>query len=141
MRSASEVAAAVQAGALSAEAAVREALTRAEATQALNAFITLLPEALERARALDARRAAGGTLGPLAGVPVVVKDNFCTAGVRTTAGSKSLANSSHPIAPRWWNGSRLQDAVVIGKTNLDEFGMGSSNENSAFGPDAQPLEP
>jgi len=138
MRSASETAAAVRSGELSAEASVREALGRAEATGSLNAFITILPEALGRARDLDARRAAGETLGPLAGVPVALKDNLCTAGVRTTAGSKSLAGFVPPYSATVVARLEAAGAVVIGKTNLDEFGMGSTNENSAFGPVRNP---
>ena len=141
MMTASETAAAVRAGALSAEAAVRDALARAESASALGAFITLLPEAVARARALDARLAAGETLGPLAGVPVAVKDNICTLNVRTTAGSKSLATFVPPYNATVVARLEAAGAVVIGKTNLDEFGMGSSNENSAYGPVRNPWNP
>lgn len=141
MKSAFEIAAAVRAGELSAEASVREALARAEAAGALGAFITLVPEALSRARALDARRAAGETLGSLAGVPVAVKDNLCTAGVLTTAASKSLEGFVPPYSATVVARLEAADAVVIGKTNLDEFGMGSSNENSAYGPVRNPWNP
>ena len=132
------MAAAVRAGELRAEDAVREALSRAEAARELNAFITLLPEAVEKARALDARRAAGDLLGPLAGVPVAVKDNICTEGVLTTAGSKSLAGFIPPYSATVVERLEAAGAIVIGKTNLDEFGMGSTNENSAFGPVKNP---
>lgn len=142
MKSASEtafgMAAAVRAGELRAEDAVREALSRAEAARELNAFITLLPEAVDKARALDARRAAGDLLGPLAGVPVAVKDNICTEGVLTTAGSRSLATFVPPYSATVVKRLEAAGAIIIGKTNLDEFGMGSTNENSAFGPVKNP---
>jgi aspartyl-tRNA(Asn)/glutamyl-tRNA(Gln) amidotransferase subunit A len=136
-----EIAAAVQAGELSAEATVKAALERAEAAQELNAFVTLVPGAVAQARALDARRAAGETLGPLAGVPVAVKDNLCTTGVRTTAASKSLDSFVPPYSATVVARLEAAGAVVIGKTNLDEFGMGSSNENSAYGPARNPWDP
>ena len=141
MMTASETAAAVQAGALSAEEVVRGALARAEAAASLGAFITLLPEAVERARALDIRRDAGEALGPLAGVPVAIKDNICTLNVRTTAGSKSLDTFVPPYNATVVARLGAAGAVVIGKTNLDEFGMGSSNENSAYGPVHNPWNP
>ncbi len=126
-----------------AEEVVREALGRAERVQGeLNAFITLCgEEALAQARALDARRAVGEVLGPLAGVPIAVKDNICTRGVRTTAGSKSLETFIPPYDATVVARLEAAGAVVIGKTNLDEFGMGSSNEHSAFGAVRNPWNP
>jgi len=137
-----EIAGAVRQGGRSAEETVREALARAEAAQGvLNAFITLAPDALAKARVLDAKRAAGEALGPLAGVPVAIKDNLCTAGLRTTAGSRSLEGFVPPYSATVVARLEAAGAVVFGKTNLDEFGMGSSNENSAFGPARNPWDP
>jgi aspartyl-tRNA(Asn)/glutamyl-tRNA(Gln) amidotransferase subunit A len=99
----------------------------------LNAFITQTPElALRHADAADAALAAG-TAGPLAGIPLAIKDLFCTAGVRTTAGSRILGNFVPPYESTV-SGQLLRDgAVFLGKANLDEFAMGSSNMSSAFG--------
>jgi aspartyl-tRNA(Asn)/glutamyl-tRNA(Gln) amidotransferase subunit A len=100
---------------------------------ALNAFITQTPElAMRQAAAADAALAAGNA-GPLAGIPLAIKDLFCTAGVRTTAGSKILGNFVPPYESTV-SGQLLRDgAVFLGKANLDEFAMGSSNMTSAFG--------
>jgi aspartyl-tRNA(Asn)/glutamyl-tRNA(Gln) amidotransferase subunit A len=121
-------------------------LTRAclEAMQrhrGLNAFITETPErALAMAAAADARLARGEG-GLLEGLPIAVKDLFCTAGVRTTAASKILANFVPPyestVTAKLW----AEGAVLLGKTNLDEFAMGSSNTTSAFGPVINPWTP
>jgi aspartyl-tRNA(Asn)/glutamyl-tRNA(Gln) amidotransferase subunit A len=109
-----------------------------EQARPLNAFVLETPEtALAMARASDARIAAGEA-GPLEGVPLGIKDLFCTEGVRTTAGSKILGNfkptyESTVTANLWRDG-----AVMLGKLNMDEFAMGSSNETSAFGPVVNP---
>ena len=128
---------------LSAKTFSSEELTRAhieaiEAARPLNAYILETPEkALEMARASDARRAAGDP-GALEGAPLGIKDLFCTDGVRTTAGSRILGGftptyESTVTTQLWRDG-----AVMLGKLNLDEFAMGSSNETSAFGPVVSP---
>ena len=107
----------------------------------VNAFIRITADAaFERARDLDRRRAAGETLGPLAGVPIAVKDNICTRGTHTTCGSRILENHV-PIYDATVVRRILEaGAVIVGKTNLDEFAMGSSTENSAFGPTKNPWD-
>jgi aspartyl-tRNA(Asn)/glutamyl-tRNA(Gln) amidotransferase subunit A len=109
-----------------------------EQARALNAFLVETPDqALEMARASDARIAAGEA-GPLEGVPLGIKDLFCTKGVRTTAGSNILGNF-HPTYESTVTSHLWRDgAVMLGKLNMDEFAMGSSNETSAFGPVTNP---
>ena len=113
-----------------------------EAGRSLNAFITETPEiARERAAASDARRAAGEVASPMDGVPIAMKDLFCTEGVRTTAASHILEN----FVPTYEStvSANLRDAgsVMLGKTNLDEFAMGSANITSYFGSVKNPLTP
>jgi aspartyl-tRNA(Asn)/glutamyl-tRNA(Gln) amidotransferase subunit A len=88
--------------------------------------------ALEQARSVDAQRTRGETLGRLAGVPVAIKDVLCTRGQPTTCGSKMLQNYRPPYDAHVISRLRQADAVLIGRTNLDEFAMGSSTENSAY---------
>jgi len=133
--------------ALSAQLAAREVsavelarhyLSRIEAGAHLNAFIHVDAEAtLAQAQAADARIAAGNA-GPLVGVPIVHKDVFVTRGWRATAGSKMLGNYTSPFDATVVERLGAAGMVTLGKTNMDEFAMGSSNENSAFGPVKNP---
>lgn len=106
---------------------------------ALNAYLTLDEEgALASARASDARRASGKDLGPLDGVPLAIKDNILIQGVRATGGSKILDKYIAPYDATVIRQLKEAGAVFLGKTNLDEFAMGSSTEHSAFGPTKHP---
>ncbi len=106
----------------------------------LNAFITVdEPRSLEGARQADARLARGEA-GPLTGIPVAHKDIFCTKGLRTTCGSRMLANFASPYDAKVIENFNAAGAVMLGKCNMDEFAMGSSNETSHFGPVKNPWD-
>jgi hypothetical protein len=126
--------AALNEGAISAEELTRAHVAAVEALNPkLNAFITTTSEqALDAARASDARRKRGEA-GPLEGIPLAIKDLFCTEGVRTTAGSKILGNFIPPYESTVTAQLKRDGAVFLGKANLDEFAMGSSNLTSAYG--------
>ena len=96
--------------------------------------------ALAAAAAVDAKRSAGESLGPLAGVPLALKDVFTTAGIPTTAGSRILEGWRPPYDAAVVERLRAADIVILGKTNCDEFAMGSSTENSAYGPTHNPWD-
>ena len=108
----------------------------------LNAFLTLCPDrAYAQADRVDASIVQGDPLEPLAGVPVAIKDVISTHGVRTTCGSKILENYVPAYDATAIERLERAGAVILGKTNCDEFAMGSSNENSAYGPVRNPIAP
>lgn len=110
----------------------RSCLDRIDQNQDLNAFISVSDHALAAAKAAD-QRIKAGKAGPLTGIPIGVKDIFCTTDMPTTCGSKMLANYTSPYDATVISRLREAGAVLIGKTNMDEFAMGSANENSYFG--------
>jgi len=137
----SELAAALTAGEFTSRELTEHQLARiARLDGELNSFITVTAEqALAAADAADAARARGEA-GPLTGLPLAIKDLFCTEGVLTTAGSKMLANFVSPYDATVVEKLKAAGTVSLGKVNLDEFAMGSSNENSAFGPVKNPWD-
>jgi len=132
----------IVAGGLTAEAAARACLERIGTVEGkLHAFVSVDAEgALRRAREIDAALARGEKPGALCGIPIAIKDNLCTAGTRTTCSSKMLASYVPPYNATVVERALAAGAVPVGKTNLDEFAMGSSTENSAFGASRNPWD-
>jgi len=137
-----EAAARLAAGSISSRELTAAHLDRiATVDPRLNAYLTVTAEqALAQAEAADAQRTAGGETPPLLGVPLAIKDVLCLQATRTTAGSRILENFVAPYTATAVQ--RLLDAgaVILGKLNCDEFAMGSSTENSAYGPTRNPWD-
>ncbi|MGK5447079.1 Asp-tRNA(Asn)/Glu-tRNA(Gln) amidotransferase subunit GatA [Streptomyces radiopugnans] len=139
---AAETAARIASGEASAVEVAEAHLARVEAVdEKVHAFLHVDREgALARARTVDAKRSRGERLGPLAGVPLALKDIFTTEGVPTTVGSKILEGWIPPYDATLTKRLKAADVVILGKTNMDEFAMGSSTENSAYGPTGNPWD-
>ena len=143
MKTAVEIATEVQTGATTAVAQLEASYAAIEArNDELNVFLHLDKDGARKiAEAVDSRVAAGEKVGPLAGVPIAIKDNLCQTGIPTTCSSKILEGWKPPYNATVIDRLVAAGAVPVGKTNLDEFAMGSSTENSAFGPTRNPLDP
>jgi aspartyl-tRNA(Asn)/glutamyl-tRNA(Gln) amidotransferase subunit A len=130
----SDIVGAVRDGRVSARSQVEQALTRADSAKEYHALLTLTQErALARADEIDERLKKGESVGKLAGVPFVVKDNYLAFGAPTTAASKILENFNAPIQATVVDRLEAEGAICIGKANLDAFAHGGSTENSAYG--------
>jgi aspartyl-tRNA(Asn)/glutamyl-tRNA(Gln) amidotransferase subunit A len=126
---------------ISSEEIVRALLERSRGARRLNVFLHLEPEqVLSQARAIDSRRSSGEQLGALAGLPVAIKDVLCVEGELTSCGSRMLRNFRPPYDATAVAKLKAAGAILFGKTNMDEFAMGSSTENSAHGPTANPWD-
>ncbi|WP_240723221.1 amidase, partial [Haloactinopolyspora alba] len=145
-RTAAELATSIASGEVSAVEVTQAHLDRVDAVDGpaesgVHAFLHVDADgALAAAADVDARRAAGERLGPLAGVPLALKDVITTSDMPTTAGSRILDGWRPPYDATIARRLREADVVVLGKTNMDEFAMGSSTENSAFGPTRNPWD-
>jgi len=127
-------------GEVSSKELVQEKISRInQLDPTLNSFLTLNTEkALKNADRIDQLRASGENLPPLAGIPLAIKDNLCTKGIKTTCASKILENFVPPYESTVTERLLQSGAVMIGKTNMDEFAMGSSTETSAYGQTLNP---
>ena len=141
-QNASEMAAAIASGEITSEALTQAHLSRiVEVDEKVHAFLHVDAEgALAQARAVDAARAKGEKLSPLAGVPLALKDVMVQKGVPTTCGSKILEGWRPPYDATVVTKLKNAGVVILGKTNMDEFAMGSSTENSAYGPTHNPWD-
>ena len=143
MKTAQDIAREVQSGESSATAELDNSLGAIRArNEELNVFLYVDEEgARATAASIDERVARGEVVGPLAGVPIAIKDNMCQTGIPTTCSSKILEGWRPPYNATVIDRLIAAGAVPVGKTTLDEFAMGSSTENSAFGPTRNPLDP
>ena len=130
-----QLSAAIKKGETTAVEATEQMLSRIDAQdQTYNCYVTVDAEgALAQAKAVQKRISAGEFTGPLAGVPVAIKDNLCTEGLRTTCSSKILHNFVPTYTAEAVKNLQKAGAVILGKTNMDEFAMGSTTETSAYG--------
>jgi aspartyl-tRNA(Asn)/glutamyl-tRNA(Gln) amidotransferase subunit A len=137
-----EIAGSVRSGRRAARDVLEEHLARLEREAEIHAFtLVLADEARDAADRIDAAVAGGDDPGPLAGVPIALKDNLCTRGIPTTCGSRILEGWRPPYTATTVERVVAAGAVVVGKANCDEFAMGSSTENAAFGPTRNPHDP
>ncbi|MFA6836431.1 MAG: Asp-tRNA(Asn)/Glu-tRNA(Gln) amidotransferase subunit GatA [Fibrobacteraceae bacterium] len=141
MKNIQELQAMLKNGETSAQNLAQESLAGIEKNKDLNAYISILADrAMEKAKASDTRRKEGKLLGALDGIPIAIKDNLCLEGTRTTAASKILEKFVSPYTATAVEKVEAQGAVIVGKTNMDEFAMGSSSESSFFGPVKNPVD-
>ena len=130
----------LKSGEVSSKELVQEKINRIkELDSTLNSFLTVnAVQALSNAEYIDKQIASGDCLPTLSGIPLAIKDNLCTKGIKTTCASKILANFFPPYESTVTKKLLKAGAIMIGKTNMDEFAMGSSTESSAFGPTLNP---